>query len=113
MQDGDKRKVNRVVFSRRIDAQIVATDCTWCRACSIDDVAQSGAKLTVEDSIAGLNLKQFFLVLSSTGAAHRCCELVWSNGNQLGVRFIQSFPKQKNKPKRGQETKAHVRHYEI
>jgi hypothetical protein len=113
MQDGDKRKANRVTFSHKIDAQIVATDGSWRRACSIDDVAESGAKLTVEESVEGLNLKEFFLVLSSTGSAHRCCQMIWMNENQIGVRFVQAFPKKKGRPKSSQTKKAHLRFYEI
>lgn len=54
------------------------------------DVAFGGAKLVIESSKNGLASKEFFLVLSTTGAAYRRCELVWSNGRQLGVRFLES-----------------------
>ena len=47
----------------------------------------TGAKLSVESSIDGLPLKEFFLVLSSTGTAFRRCELAWVNGDNLGVFF--------------------------
>ena len=52
------------------------------------DVADGGAKLTVKQPVEGLDLKEFFLVLSTTGAAYRRCELIWLNGDQLGVRFL-------------------------
>lgn len=93
----NRRTAHRIAFSHRIDARIVAIDGTWRRSCSIEDIAQSGAKLTIAQTIEGLNLKEFFLVLSSTGLAYRRCELSWVNGNQLGVRFIQVMPKQKGK----------------
>jgi hypothetical protein len=54
------------------------------------DVAFGGAKLVIEPSTNRLASKDFFLVLSTTGAAYRRCELVWSNGKQLGVRFLES-----------------------
>ncbi len=52
------------------------------------DASETGAKLTVNGSVNGLNLKEFFLVLSTTGACYRKCELIWVNGDQIGVRFL-------------------------
>jgi PilZ domain len=86
----EKRKTGRVEFSRGIPVRIVAIDGTWSRDCLMLDVAAGGAKLTVKESVTGLNLKEFFLVLSTTGAAYRRCELVWLNGDQLGVRFLEA-----------------------
>jgi hypothetical protein len=40
------------------------------------DVSQTGARLLIEGSLEGLDLKEFFLLLSSTGLAYRRCELV-------------------------------------
>ena len=40
------------------------------------DVSQSGARLLIEGSLEGLDLKEFFLLLSSTGLAYRRCKLV-------------------------------------
>jgi hypothetical protein len=45
-------------------------------------------KLTIPGSIEGLNLKEFFLLLSSTGLAYRRCELAWVNGDQIGAKFV-------------------------
>ena len=45
--------------------------------------------LTVEGSIQGLNLKEFFLLLSSTGLAYRRCELVRVNGTEMDIQFLQ------------------------
>ena len=56
----------------------------------MDDVSQTGARLTVDSSIAGLNLKEFFLLLSSTGLAYRRCSLAWVNGEEIGVTFVQA-----------------------
>jgi hypothetical protein len=52
------------------------------------DVSASGAQLTVEGTIESLNLKEFFLVLSSTGLAYRRCELAWVKGDQIGASFF-------------------------
>jgi len=99
MDTHEKRKAERVEFSHRFDAQMMSIDGTWRRACVIEDVSKSGARLTVENSIEGLNLKEFFLLLSSTGLAYRRCELAWVNGGQLGVRFLTHAETQKTKRK--------------
>ncbi|WP_249164210.1 PilZ domain-containing protein [Bradyrhizobium jicamae] len=70
-------------------AQMMAIDGTWRRECTIDDVSEEGAKLTVGSSIEGLHLKEFFLLLSSTGLAYRRCKLTWVNGDQIGVTFFR------------------------
>jgi hypothetical protein len=41
-------------------------------------------------------LKEFFLLLSSTGLAYRRCELVRVNGAEMDIQFIKG----KNKKKR-------------
>jgi len=75
---------------------MMAIDGTWRRYCTMEDVSDTGAKLTVEGSIEGLPLKEFFLVLSSTGLAYRRCELAWVNGEQLGVSFMKQTRKKKS-----------------
>ncbi|WP_456779679.1 PilZ domain-containing protein [Bradyrhizobium sp. USDA 3315] len=84
----EKRKSHRVQFSRGISVQIVAIDGTWNRACKMEDVSQTGAKLSIKGSLEGFHLKEFFLVLSTMGTAFRRCELVWINGSDIGVRFL-------------------------
>jgi hypothetical protein len=44
-----------------------------------------------------LNLKEFFLLLSSTGLAYRRCELVRVNGAEMDIQFLRG----KNRKKRG------------
>ena len=85
----DQRKTHRVVFERGFSANMMAIDGTWTRPCTMQDVSDTGAKLTVEGSIKGLPLKEFFLVLSTVGKAYRRCQLAWVNGDQLGVVFIK------------------------
>jgi PilZ domain len=96
MSHTEKRSGPRVEFSRPINVEIVAIDGTWRRPCVMLDVAAGGAKLSVTESIEGLNLKEFFLVLSATGLAFRRCELAWINGAQLGVRFLETQARKKS-----------------
>jgi hypothetical protein len=56
-------------------------------------VSANDAELTLEGSIEGLNLKEFFLLLSSTGLAYRRCELVRVNGSEIDVRFLKAKSK--------------------
>jgi len=53
----EQRKSRRVVFERGYDAHMMAIDGTWRRACRIEDISDTGAKLSVESSIDGLQLK--------------------------------------------------------
>jgi len=71
----ENRKAHRVVFERGYTANMMAIDGTWRRPCTVEDVSDTGAKLAVEGAIDGLNLKEFFLPLSTTGNAYRRCQL--------------------------------------
>ena len=88
MAYGD-RKDARVSFERGVDARIVGIDGTWFRECTLADVSVTGAKLIVPSSIKGLNLKEFFLLLTANGPTFRRCELVRVNGDEVGVRFLK------------------------
>ncbi|WGD54497.1 PilZ domain-containing protein [Bradyrhizobium sp. CB1650] len=85
----EKREAARVEFSRGVDVHMVAIDGTWMRKCKMTDVSDGGAKLAVEGAIAGLASKEFFLLFSTIGTAFRRCELVWINGNLIGVHFLR------------------------
>ena len=74
---------------------MMGIDGTWRRECTMEDISETGAKLTVEGSVEGLHLKEFFLLLSSTGLAYRRCELAWVNGDQIGVNFLKPGDKKK------------------
>ena len=91
----DQRGSSRVIFERGIAAQMMGIDGTWRRECTMEDVSESGAKLTIDGSVEGLHLKEFFLLLSSTGLAYRRCELAWVNGDQIGVNFLKLGDKKK------------------
>src|SRR5712691_3598145 len=85
----DSRGVERVTFSRGYDVCIMAIDGTWRRDCLLNAISDTDAMLTVEGSIQGLNLKEFFLLLSSTGLAYRRCELVRVNGTEMDIHFLR------------------------
>lgn len=93
----DGKGAERVTFSRGYDVCIMAIDGTWRRGCTLNAISDTDAILTVEGSIQGLNLKEFFLLLSSTGLAYRRCELVRVNGAEMDIQFLRG----KNRKKRG------------
>jgi hypothetical protein len=95
MTDNAKRQ-QPVTFSRGYVVCIMAIDGTWRRGCLLNTISDNDAILTVEGSIQGLNLKEFFLLLSSTGLAFRRCELVRVNGTEIDVQFLKG----KNKKRR-------------
>jgi hypothetical protein len=83
----EKRGARRVAFAHAPSTSIMAIDGTWRRPCVLSDVSDTGAKLTIQGPLKGLNLSEFFLVLSSTGLAYRRCSFVWTRKNQIGVAF--------------------------
>ena len=99
MAYGD-RKSERVDFVRGIHVFIMGIDGTWRRDCMMIDVSQTGARLCIEGSFEGLDLKEFFLLLSSTGLAFRRCRMVRVDGDQIGVQFLARDKAKKNSLKR-------------
>jgi PilZ domain len=95
MAYGD-RKSERVDFERGIHVYIMGIDGTWRRDCMMIDVSQTGARLRIEGSFEGLDLKEFFLLLSSTGLAFRRCQMVRIDGDQIGVQFLERDKKKKS-----------------
>jgi len=83
----------RVTFGRGYNVWIMAIDGTWRRSCVLKAVSATDAELSLEGSIEGLNLKEFFLLLSSTGLAYRRCELVRINGSDIEVHFLKTKSK--------------------
>ena len=83
------------MFERGFAANMMAIDGTWRRPCTMEDVSETGARLSVDGSIEGLPLKEFFLLLSTMGKAYRRCQLAWVNGNQVGVFFLKPGEKKK------------------
>jgi hypothetical protein len=84
-----------VSFEHGFDVYLMAIDGTWRRDCVMQEASDSGATLLVHGSIEGLNLKEFFLLLSSTGLAYRRCKLSWVNGAQIGAKFLQRIARKK------------------
>jgi hypothetical protein len=93
----------RVTFSRGYGVCIMGIDGTWRRDCQLNAISDNDAILTVEGSIQGLNLKEFFLLLSSTGLAYRRCELVRVNGAEMDIQFIKGKNKRKRENSSNQE----------
>src|SRR5712675_3413177 len=91
----DNKGTERVTFSRGYDVCLMAIDGTWRRDCQLNAISDTDATLTVEGSIQGLNLKEFFLLLSSTGLAYRRCELTRVNGTEMDVAFLKGKNKKK------------------
>jgi hypothetical protein len=89
LAEEQRQRNDRVVFQKGFDAHMMAIDGTWRRSCILKDVSESGARLIMQTSIEGLPLKEFFLLLSSSGLAYRRCELAWVNGDQIGVNFLK------------------------
>jgi hypothetical protein len=102
----ERQKGERVTFERGIPAHMMGIDGTWRRECTMEDISETGAKLSVEGSVEGLNLKEFFLLLSSTGLAYRRCELSWVNGDQIGVNFLKTGDKKKRAARRSAGAEA-------
>jgi hypothetical protein len=99
MTYGD-RKSERVDFERGVHVHIMGIDGTWRRDCMMIDVSQTGARLCVEGSLEGLDLKEFFLLLSSTGLAFRRCQMVRVDGDQIGIQFLARDKTRKKSLKR-------------
>jgi hypothetical protein len=97
-----EKRERRVTFDHPFPAQMMAIDGTWRRECYLKNVSESGATLEVQSSMEGLSLKEFFLLLSSTGLAYRRCELGAVNGAEIEVVFLR----RKSKTKAAQEPAA-------
>lgn len=79
-----------MTFGRGYDVCIMGIDGTWRRDCLLQAIFDTDALLTVEGSIQGLNLKEFFLLLSSTGLARRRYEFVRFNGSEMDIQFLKT-----------------------
>lgn len=99
MPFGD-RKSERVALTHGLDVAMIAIDGTWQRAATLQDISETGARITVDGSLENLQLREFFLLLSRQGIVYRRCELVRVNQNELGIRFL----KMETKPARRKST---------
>jgi hypothetical protein len=91
----ENRGAVRVNFERGVGVRMLAIDGAWQRACEMLDVSESGVLLRVQGNLSGLDLKEFFLVLSTVGTAHRRCALAWVDGDRVGASFISDTAKAK------------------
>jgi hypothetical protein len=89
MRPDKPQDARRVAFENPIPARIMAIDGTWRRACIIKNVSDVKATPSIEDSIQGPPLNEFFLLLSSTGLAYRRCQLERVNGTEIAVIFLR------------------------
>jgi hypothetical protein len=51
MGSNERSKGDRVVFERGIPAHMMGIDGTWRRDCTVEDISETGAKLTIEGSV--------------------------------------------------------------
>ncbi len=82
-----KLKVKRQQVRRRRhqSAWITLDGGTVNFECGLEDLTQSGAKITVDKAVeVGSRLDIAFV----PRAAARPCEVVWRRGNTLGIRFV-------------------------
>jgi hypothetical protein len=84
---GERRGGKRVRFDRGLAASLMAIDGTWRRECTVVDISDEGAQLSAAN-VGGLQLTEFFLLLTAVGVAYRRCQLTWVNGETIGVTFI-------------------------
>jgi len=104
----ERRKGVRVVFEKGVEVSIMAIDGTWRRDCIMQDVSETGARLSIRDSIEGLKLKEFFLLLSSIGLTYRRCELAWVNGEEIGTKFVTARTEKKKRTGRSHNNNLEV-----
>jgi hypothetical protein len=98
--EAEKKTTDQVVFEAGFKARMMSIDGTWWRDCYIEVISPTGAKLTIEGNVENLKLNEFFLMLSAYGNAHRRCELVWVNGDEIGVNFLQKLGSKKRPAQR-------------
>ena len=99
----ETKGTERVTFSRGYGVCIMGIDGTWRRDCLLNAISDTDAILTVDGSIQGLNLKEFFLLLSSTGLAYRRCELVRVNGTEMDIHILKGKPSKKRSGAKSEE----------
>ena len=80
-----KQKRQLVRRRRRQSAWITLDGGAAERKCWVEDVSQSGAKITGD--IAAEAGSQFAITLVPR-ARKRPCEVVWRHGSRLGIRFL-------------------------
>jgi hypothetical protein len=67
--------------------------------CVLDDISDGGARIGLADRTTSLP-RNFTLALYK-GSVRRECEVVWSNGRFIGVRFISKWRNDVAKARQG------------
>lgn len=67
------------------NARILVDKKTPPIACSISDISESGARLSLEND--NTVPETFMLLLTANGGARRRCRVVWRDGLTVGVEF--------------------------
>jgi hypothetical protein len=87
----DKRSKKRVALDHQIESTAIAIDGTWSIKGRVDDISETGAKLStigkVDDRI---RRDEFFLVLTNDGKVNRRCKIAWENDGAFGLQFVSS-----------------------
>ncbi|MBR0775360.1 PilZ domain-containing protein [Bradyrhizobium diazoefficiens] len=80
-----KKRAERKLLSRQ--AWITLDGGFAARQCLVQDISDSGAKITLDDDASGLPgvIKMAFSRDARTG---RRCQVVWRRGKSAGVRFM-------------------------
>jgi hypothetical protein len=82
------QKENRKRPRRRFRylAHVAFGDGSPIRQCTLLDVSETGARITID--ISDTMPAEFALLLASGGAARRWCNVVWQSGSEIGVLFV-------------------------
>jgi hypothetical protein len=86
----ERRKHMRKSF--RHSANLVHPDGKPICGCTMHDISETGARLTVgsRSDRDGAHLPpKFILAISKSGNVFRRCEIVWRNNDEVGVRFAR------------------------
>jgi len=89
------KRADRVTFERGIPAHMMGIDGTWRRDCRMEDVSETGAKLTVEARSKVCTSRSFFPAAVVDGAGLPPLRTVLGQWRQIGVNFLKQGDKKK------------------
>lgn len=93
----EKDTSDGVKFQYGLPGQLVSIDGTWSRKVTLLDISKTDAHLRLEESVAGLDLKEFFLLLTNIGTVFRRCKLVWLDQDEVEVLFLSRVAEKKGR----------------
>jgi hypothetical protein len=76
--------------SFRLNALLVSDDGEQSQACTLLDISESGARISLKDTKDVP--EHFTIVLSWRGVPYRICRLVWRGDTDIGVTFEAEIP---------------------